>query len=137
MTHIVTTVMLCILVFFSLSTLAEDDRATQLDQHLEQVNTRLSLTDEQFELMVPVLQNSMEAQQSILSYYGIDLKSHRSPVQKLGVSKALAMKQELDAIRADTLKAAEDILTEEQFDEFKSLQNERQAQMRRHFRGRR
>jgi hypothetical protein len=47
------------------------------------------------------------------------------------------MKQELDAIRADTLKAAEDILTEEQFDEFKSLQNERQAQMRRHFRGRR
>ncbi len=41
-----------------------------------------------------------------------------------------AMKKELDAVRAETLTAVEKILTDEQFKEFKSIQEERRREMR-------
>lgn len=87
--------------------------------------------------MALVLQKSMEKQQSILSSYGIDLVGQSEPAQTLGVRKAMAMKQELDVVLADSLAAVEEILISEQFDEFKRLQREQQAEMRERIRGRR
>jgi hypothetical protein len=137
MTRILSTAIICFIVLFSPLILAGTDQAPQLEQRLEQAKARLGLTDGQVEQMAPVLQKSMEKQQSILSSYGIDLVGQSDPAQTLGVRKAMAMKQELDVVRADTLAAVEDILTDEQFDEFKRLQRERQAEMRERIRGRR
>jgi len=137
MTRILSTAILCFIVLFSPLILAGTDQALQLEQRLEQAKARLGLTDGQVEQMAPVLQKSMEKQQSILSSYGIDLVGQSDPAQTLGIRKAMAMKQELDVVRADTLVAVEDILTDEQFDEFKRLQRERQAEMRERIRGRR
>jgi len=137
MTRILSTAILCCIVLFSPLILAGTDQALQLEQRLEQAKARLGLTDGQVEQMAPVLQKSMEKQQSILSSYGIDLVGQSDPAQTLGIRKAMAMKQELDVVRADTLAAVEGILTSKQFDEFKRLQRERQAEMRERIRGRR
>ena len=137
MTRILTTMMCFCLVIFSPLTLAETDQAAQLEQRLEQAKARLGLTDDQLEQMAPVLQETMDAQQRILTSYGIDLEGQDDPAQTLGIRKAMAMKRELDVVRADMLAAVEGILTNEQFDEFKRLQSERQSEMRKRIRGQR
>jgi hypothetical protein len=137
MTRILTTMMFFCLVIFSPLTLAETDQAAQLEQRLEQAKARLGLTDDQLEQMAPVLQETMDAQQRILTSYGIDLEGQDDPAQTLGIRKAMAMKRELDVVRADMLAAVEGILTNEQFDEFKRLQSERQSEMRTRIRGQR
>ena len=137
MTRILTNMMFFCLVIFSPLTLAETDQAAQLEQRLEQAKARLGLTDDQLEQMAPVLQETMDAQQRILTSYGIDLEGQDDPAQTLGVRKAMAMKRELDVVRADLLAAVEGILTNEQFDKFKRLQSERQSEMRTRIRGQR
>ena len=137
MTRILTNMMFFCLVIFSPLTLAETDQAAQLEQRLEQAKARLGLTDDQLEQMAPVLQETMDAQQRILTSYGIDLEGQDDPAQTLGIRKAMAMKRELDVVRADLLAAVEGILTNEQFDKFKRLQSERQSEMRTRIRGQR
>jgi hypothetical protein len=134
MTRILAIVTFCVFALLSQLVLAENDRATQVEQRLEQARAKLGLTDEQFEKMVPVLEMSGEAQRHILSNYGIDLESRSGSTQKLDASQAMAMKLELDVVREDMLAAVEDILTDEQFDEFKRFQKENQAEMRKRIR---
>ena len=129
--------MLCFIALFCPLILAGPEQALQPEQFLEQTKATLGLTESQVEQMAPVLQKAMERQQSILSSYGIDLVGESAPAQTLGIRKAMGMKQKLDVVRADTLAEVEDILTEEQFAEFKRLQRERQAKMRERIRGRR
>jgi hypothetical protein len=104
---------------------------------MAEMRARLDLSETQVEALRPVLQESMAAQQSILSRYGINLENGRGAAQKLGPREALAMKKELDVIRTDTLHAVDDFLTDEQFDEFKRIQEERRAAMQKRIRGER
>ena len=50
------------------------------------------------------------------------------------MSKAGALKQELEVVREDTLEAVDDILTDEQLEEFKRMQEETKAEVRRRIR---
>ena len=97
---------------------------------LEQTTARLALSDKQKAALAPVLENSMSAQRDILASYGIDIEKGERPAQGLGIRNAMAMKRELDAVRADTLKTVSGILSAEQFEEFKRIQAERRAEMR-------
>jgi hypothetical protein len=124
-----------VLTFANSASFAQEERAATLEQRMEEARARLNLTDSQVEAITPVLEESMVAQQSILSRYGVDLESGTDPMQKLGRRTAMTMKKELDSVRTDTLDAVGDILTEEQFEEFKRLQRERQAEMRKRMRG--
>lgn len=137
MKPILSAAILCFVALFSPLILAGSDQALQLEQFLDHAKVRLGLTDSQVEHMAPVLQKTMERQRSILSSYGIDLADQSDPAQTLGIRKAMGMKRKLDVVRADTLAEVEDILTEEQFAEFKRLQRERQAKMRERIRGQR
>ena len=104
------------------------------EQRMEEVRIRLGLSDAQAEALTPVLQESMTAQQSVLSKYGINLEGGTSSMNKLGRQDAMAMKGELDAVRSDTLDAVGEILSEAQLTEFKRVQTERAAQMRQRIR---
>ncbi|MGD9263540.1 MAG: hypothetical protein PVG88_04300 [Methyloceanibacter sp.] len=110
--------------------LANSDRMAQVEQRMEEVRERLNLSDEQIDQMTPVLEESMEKRQAVLSSYGIDPENRANAKGKLGLRKALAMKKELNAIRTDTLRALNDVLTDEQLEEFKLMQAERQSEMR-------
>ncbi len=104
------------------------------EQRMEEVRIRLGLSEAQAEALAPVLQESMAAQQRILSKYGINLDSGTSSMNKLRRQDAMAMKGELDAVRNDTLGAVGEILNQAQFEEFKRIQAERAASMRQRIR---
>ena len=114
---------------------AADEQRPDPEQRIEQMATRLDLTDEQIDQVTPVLQDSMERQRSILSSYGIDLDSPDAQPGKLGMRKARAMRKELDAVRTDTLDELELILSDEQLAEFERIQEERRTEMRERIRG--
>jgi len=113
----------------------QESKATNAKFRLEQTMARLALSDEQKEALTPVLENSMSAQHDILASYGIDIEKGERPAQGLGIRNARAMKRELDAVRADTLETVSGILSAEQFEEFKRIQAERQAEMRERING--
>lgn len=108
----------------------QEPQMTDAESRLEQAMARMELSDEQKEALVPVLKSSMSSQQQILASYGIDIERGERPAQGLGMRNAMAMKRELDAVRADTLKAVSGILNAEQFEEFERIQAKRQAAMR-------
>jgi hypothetical protein len=111
-----------------------DDHTPQALDQIEQTIAQLGLTDEQIELVKPVLKESMAAQQKIMSTYGIDLEYREGPADKLGRRQARSMRKELDTVRTDTLDELENILSDQQLDEFKSIQEERRAEMREYIR---
>ena len=132
--YLICTAIIC-LALASSASFAQEEQAATIDQRMEEARARLDLSDAQVEALAPVLERSMAARQSILSSYGVDLDSGTSVMQQLGRQNAMAMKKELDIVRADTFDAVDDILTDEQFGEFKGMQRERQAEMRKRMRG--
>ena len=123
------------LAFVSPFALASPDRMAQVEQRMQEARERLNLSQEQLDQMTPVIENSISKRRGILSSYGIDPEKRTDIKGQLGLRKALAMKKELDAVRADTLQGLNGILTEEQLEEFKRMQAERQAEMRERIRG--
>ncbi len=105
--------------------------------YLEEAIARLDLTPDQAEQLTPILEKSRAEQQAIFASYGVDPEAANAPPQNLGFQTMRAMKKELDAVREETLTAVEKILTDEQFKEFKSIQEERRREMRNRLRGRR
>lgn len=132
--YLICTAIIC-LALASSASFAQEELAAKLDQRMEEARARLDLSDAQVEALTPVLERSMAAQQSILSDYGVDLNSGTNVMRQLGRKNAMAMKKKLDAARADTFDDIDDILTDEQFDEFKRMQRERQSEMRKRMRG--
>jgi F0F1-type ATP synthase membrane subunit b/b' len=129
------TVTFVTLLFVSPLIQADGDRAAQIEQRMEEAKARLNLSEEQLDQMAPVLEKSMEKRQAIFSNYGIDLESGNGSGRRLGFRQARAMKQELEAVRAETLNELDGILNDEQLDEFKRMQEERKGEMRERIRG--
>jgi hypothetical protein len=77
----------------------------------------------------------MATQQRILARYGIDLENSSGPSTRLRPREAMTLRRELEAVRAETLEILDGILTEEQFEEFRQIQEERNAEMRERIRG--
>ena len=115
--------------------LVAQDRPTQFEERLEQTRVRLNLTDAQLERMAPALEESMATQQSILASYGIDLEDSRGPSTGLRPRDAMALRRDLQAVREETLEILGGILTEEQLEEFRQIQEERSTEMRERIRG--
>lgn len=114
---------------------ANENAAAATEQRMEETRERLNLSDEQAEQLAPVMKSSKEARERVLSRYGIDPTSENGTARKLGFKKMRAMRSELQDINGAMLDAVEDILDDEQFDEFKRIQKERQDQMRQRLRG--
>lgn len=125
------------LVFTNSVVMAQSQQTGNPDPHLEQIKVKLDLSDEQAKQLLPVLESSMQAQKRILSNYGIDLNEDGDPGEKPGFREAWAMKQELDAVRAETLVSVGDILSDKQLDAFKRMQEKRRAEMRERIRSKR
>jgi Spy/CpxP family protein refolding chaperone len=110
--------------------LAESDREVRFEERLAEAKERLDLSDEQLEQVKPVMQEATEAQRSILARYGIDLEAEGGSGNALGMREARKLRQDLSKVRADTLKKLDGILTDEQLEEFKKLQEERRQEMK-------
>jgi hypothetical protein len=122
--------MLFILSLFSAPAGAEDERAAMAKEQMQETFERLELTDEQIEQVRPVLQESASAQREILASYGMDPQGRQASAKKPGLRQMKAMRKEMHAVRENTLSELDPILSDEQFAEFKLIQQERQAEMR-------
>ena len=129
MKRMITAAILTAVMSVSTQAVAEGDRAARAQQQMEQTFAQLELTDEQIEQVKPVLQESMAAQQRIMSSYGIDPASGAGSAGKLRPRQAMSMRKELEAVRADTLGKLAQILSAEQLDEYQRIQEQRRAEM--------
>ena len=117
---------------------AEDDRAAQIEERIVETKERLDLSDEQIEQLTPVLKSGFEAQMAVLENHGINLENRDSGTQKkLGFREARKLRKDLDSVRDSTLEQIESIVTEEQFAEYKKIQDERKEKMREMIKNRR
>jgi Spy/CpxP family protein refolding chaperone len=113
---------------------ADSDRKVHFEERLAEAKDRLDLSDEQLEQVKPVMQEAAEAQRSILARYGIDLEAEGGPGNALGMREARKLRQDLSKVRAETLEKLDGILTDEQLDEFKKMQEERRQEMKKRIR---
>jgi hypothetical protein len=114
---------------------ADSEREDLVEERLAEAKARLELSDEQLEQMRPVIEEAVEAQRSILARYGIDLEAEGGPENKLGMREARKLRQDISKVRNKTLEQLEEILTEEQLDEFQKLQEENREMMKKRIRG--
>lgn len=121
---------LIVLLATGMQAVAEDDRTEKAKEQIQQTIERLELTDEQAEQVKPVLEESAAAGQEILSSYGMDPESRQDSAGKPGIRKMRAMRNEMNALRENTLGELEQVLSDEQLEDFKRIQEERQAEMR-------
>ena len=99
------------------------------EERLEQVIENLELTDEQVEALRPIFQSSFERQAAVLEQYGIDL-SDGEQGGKLSRRERRKLKGDLKDEREKADDAIAEVLTDEQFDAYKEMAEERQDEMR-------
>jgi hypothetical protein len=116
-------------------TQAEEDREARFEERVAEAQARLDLSDEQLEQFKPIMQSAAEAQRSILAKYGIDLEAEGGQQNKLGMREARKLRSEMQKVRNNTLEQLNDVLTDEQLDEFKKIQEERKQEMRERIQG--
>ncbi len=130
MKHITTVVALIALLGGAAQAKANDDRAAMAEEQMRQTFERLELTDEQIEQVEPILLESAAARQEILSKYGMDPESRQGSEGRPAMREMRAMRKEMQAVQKSVLDELEPILSEEQFEEFKLIQDDRRAEMR-------
>jgi len=123
-------VLLMAVVTASHSGTVGDALTEQAEQSIQEIKTRLDLTDQQVEQMTPIIERSIESRRKILSSYGIDVESGQRPEERLGFRGARAMRQELSAVSADTRGELKGILTEDQLAELETMQDEKRTTLR-------
>lgn len=106
------------------------------EERLEQVIENLELTDEQVEALRPIFQSSFELQAAVLERYGIDL-SDGEQGGKLSRRERRKLRGDLKDQREMTEDAIAEVLTDEQFDAYKEMVEERHDEMRERLKGRR
>lgn len=111
-------------------TFADADRSAQAEKALAEAMKRLDLSDNQVEQIKPILESSGKAQRATLERYGIDPDSEPGGGKQLSMSEALALRKELEKVRTKTLDQLEGILSKEQMREFRKMQDEQRAEMK-------
>ncbi len=118
-----------------------DARMAELQVRLEEARERLGLSDEQVEQLLPVVLASFEGTMAVLEEHGIDVLSltEGGPRRRLNLRQLRALGRDLDDVREAMFEKIEELgfLSEEQFAEFKKIQEEQRAALRERLRARR
>jgi hypothetical protein len=114
---------------------ADSDREALFEERMAEAKARLHLSDEQLERVKPIMQATADARRSVLSRYGIDIEAGGGPENKLGMREARKLRSDLAKIRAETVDQLDDILTDEQLDEFRKMQEETRQEIKKRIRG--
>ncbi len=129
------------------------EQLAQLQERLEEAKARLKLTDEQVEQVRPIFRASTEKQMAVLEKHGIDLRDggasrgdgdarrrggagRRGAGNRQDLQQLRALGDDLEALRKETRKELKNVLTKEQFKEFKKMQEENREAMRQRIRER-
>jgi hypothetical protein len=130
MKSLLVTVSLITLVLASPLSNANEDRAAEFKERMQEAQARLNLSKAQIVEMAPVMKRAMQAKKDIMARYGINPENPNDSGSRPSLRQMRAMKQELAVVRSDTRTALEPILSDAQMAEFQRMQEERKAQMR-------
>lgn len=113
------------------------ERLEVFQQRLEEARTRLDLTDEQVEQVRPIIRTEFEALLDVLQEYGIDLQDRSGGAGRLGFLRLRRLQRDVSAVREQTLEDLDGVLTDEQLETYKEIQEENRQAMRERLRQRR
>lgn len=113
---------------------AADERLAELQERVEAVRERLGLDDEQVEQLKPILLENFESTRAVLQEHGFSAEnraeggSNRRP----NLRQLRSLGRDLDGVREAMFDEIEKLgfLTDDQFDEFKKIQEELRAALR-------
>ena len=118
-----------------------DERMAELQQRLDDARERLKLSDEQIEQLLPVLGENFDSTRVVLEKHGINLLSRAEgdSNRRLNLRQLRSLSRDLDEVREAMFKKIEELgfLSDEQFAEFKKIQEEQTAALRERLRARR
>ena len=111
-----------------------EERLAEFQQRLDSARARLQLGDEQVEQLLPILRENFEGTMAILEEHGIDIwgfaegRSNR----RLNLRQLRSLGRDLDAVREAMFEKIEELgfLSQEQFTEFKEIQEEQRQVLR-------
>ena len=118
-----------------------DERRAEVEARLEAARERLQLSDEQEEQLVPILGESLEATMAVLEKHGVSLQEGAGgrANRRRNLRRLRALGSDLDEVREALLAKIEaaGFLTDQQFAEFKKIQEEQRATLRERMRAQR
>ena len=113
----------------------------EVRQRMEEARERLQLSDEQVEQLLPILMESFEGTMAVLSKHGIDPRNRteEGANSRLNLRRLRALGRDLDEVREAMFDTIEEkgFLDDEQFAEFRKIQEEQRAALRERLRARR
>ena len=114
-----------------------EEQIEQIRARIQETRERLNLTDEQIEQVTPILRAGFEAQMEVLEQHGIDIGNRSGGRNRLRLRQLRRLGRDLDAARERTAAELGAVLSEEQIEVYKEIQEERRQAMRERLRGRR
>jgi hypothetical protein len=126
-------------VFSKANSLIDDKYIDEYSLSKEQVVylnlmiSRLKLTDNQNDQLMPIFLDIFQKRQSIMKKNGVDLKS-RSSGERIGMMQLRSVKKDMDKLNKQTMKQLEKVLNKEQLNEYKKFQEEQRDEMRKRLR---
>ncbi len=132
-TRVLAAVAMTALFAIATQTAAAGDREiapAALEERINEMRERLDLTDKQAEAIEPILIDHLEKTGAVLKEYGIDLQSGERPKERMGFREARKMKSDLDGVQSETEGALDDILDDDQMNEYRQIAEERRARIR-------
>ena len=119
----------------------DDERMAELPQSVDEARERLQLSNEQVDQLLPLLRESFEATRAILEKHGINVSSmaEGGSNRRLNFRQLRALSRDLDEVQETMFDKTEELgfLSDEQFTEFKKIQEEQRAALRERLRARR
>ena len=119
------------------------DRQAQLaefEERLEETRARLNLTDPQVEQITPILRSQFEAQMEVLQEHGVAVGDIGAGAaeggRRLGLLALLRLGRDLDEVRERTLDQLREVLTDEQIEIYREIEEENREAMRERMRER-
>ena len=97
--------------------------------YLNLMISRLKLTDNQNDQLMPIFLDIFHKRQRIMKKNGVDIKS-RSSGERIGMKQLRSIKKEMDKLNKQTMKQLEKILSKVQLNEYKKFQEEQRDEMR-------
>lgn len=98
----------------------------QIQQRVLETKERLQITEEQAPVVQEILKESAERRFAILEKYGFGDGERPS----LNFREKRRLRSEINDVNEDTLERLSEILTDDQLEEYKKIQEERGAEMR-------
>lgn len=110
-----------------------DERLGDFEERIEELQTRLGLTDEQLEEICPVIAKNFE--KTLQAFDEAGLEQGGGGASSLGQRDRIRLGRQIRDIQEETVKKMREILTDEQMDEYEEIQEERREELRARMQG--